>query len=133
MLYLSPAAIKLAVTDGENPRSRPPGGQGWWQHEFCYRKHVKQIHRNQDGSTDEVLLGVWDPEYHKSKLSKMGNKRSSTSVTLYYKDGDFCEETKMNRKVCRCGFCGGVVRIQILLTGSRLSADQSEGYLLKDS
>ena len=38
--------------------------QGWWQHEFCYMKHVKQIHTNPDGSKIEVLLGKWDKQHH---------------------------------------------------------------------
>jgi len=57
--------------------------------EFCYQKHVKQIHRNDDGTTQEVLLGIWDAEYHQLKVNKQksgGGQRSTTSVTLYYKD-----------------------------------------------
>lgn len=89
------------------------GGQGWWQHEFCYQKHVKQIHKNDDGTTQEVLLGIWDAEYHQLKVNKQksgGGQRSTTSVTLYYKDGDFCEETKTNRKTKVKMICSKTLR-----------------------
>lgn len=32
------------------------GGHGWWLHEFCYQKHVKQVHQNGDGTKIEILL-----------------------------------------------------------------------------
>lgn len=34
------------------------GGGQWWNFEFCYNKHVKQFHKNADGSKIENLLGT---------------------------------------------------------------------------
>lgn len=68
------------------------GGQGWWQHEFCYMKHVKQVHFNADGSRDEVLMGKWDMAFHTEKIAAAGGHKSQNSMTHYYGNGDFCDE-----------------------------------------
>ena len=95
---LHPARRNLSTVPTRLPPSpRPPPHRGspidsarpLPSDEFCYQKHVKQIHRNDDGTTQEVLLGLWDPEYHRLKVGKQkagGGQRSTTSVTLYYKD-----------------------------------------------
>jgi endoplasmic reticulum lectin 1 len=56
------------------------GGQGWWKHEVCYGKHVKQFHFDANGRT-EVLLGTWNSHIHdlwyrknKERLTKYRNK-----------------------------------------------------------
>lgn len=100
------------------------GGQGWWQFEFCYMNYVQQIHRNDDGSKVIVKLGAWDEKYHRRQYAaaaKNENKVKGSklpSVTQYYKDGDFCEETKGNRKVrvkmqCSKSLKGGQVSLSL--------------------
>jgi len=100
------------------------GGQGWWQFEFCYMQYVRQIHRNDDGSKVVVKLGLWDEKYHVRQFAaaaKNANKVKGSklaSVTHHYKDGDYCEEVKANRKVrvkmqCSKALKGGQVSLSL--------------------
>eukprot|EP00038_Savillea_parva_P010410 m.190064 g.190064 ORF g.190064 m.190064 type:complete len:510 (+) comp17939_c0_seq1:237-1766(+) len=74
------------------------GGQGWWQHEFCYGKHVKQIHVNPDGTRIEVVLGTWDEAHHMTKIEEAGGHKATSSMTHYYAEGDFCDEIGKHRE-----------------------------------
>eukprot|EP00037_Helgoeca_nana_P013487 m.124156 g.124156 ORF g.124156 m.124156 type:complete len:499 (+) comp22063_c1_seq1:250-1746(+) len=75
------------------------GGKGWWQHEFCYMKHVKQVHFNPDGSRVEVLIGKWDMDLHIDKIEAAGGHKSKNSMTHYYGNGDNCQEIDAPREV----------------------------------
>ena len=33
--------------------------EDWWTYELCYKKHVRQFHREKDVLTAEYLLGVY--------------------------------------------------------------------------
>lgn len=80
------------------------GGTGWWQVEYCYGDYVAQVHRNDDGTKDVVKLGAWDGPYQK-KMHKAASKTASikgskaSSATQYMKNGDFCADSKANRKI----------------------------------
>mmetsp|Transcript_21349 Transcript_21349/g.55733 ORF Transcript_21349/g.55733 Transcript_21349/m.55733 type:complete len:500 (+) Transcript_21349:168-1667(+) len=92
------AAAKKLLTRFFQGKQCFGGGQGWWQHEFCYKKHVKQVHTNPDGTRIEINLGTWDMEYHLEALAKIGGHRSTNSMTHFYGNGDFCDETKQPRQ-----------------------------------
>eukprot|EP00040_Diaphanoeca_grandis_P006035 m.35623 g.35623 ORF g.35623 m.35623 type:complete len:521 (-) comp17173_c0_seq1:392-1954(-) len=114
------------------------GGQGWWVHEFCYMKHVKQVHVEADGSRTEVLLGGWDEVYHRGKMDKLGGQKSSSSVTHYYKDGDYCEDIKGNRKtkvkmICSKSFKGGQIALSLKETKTCSYTMQVESELFCDA
>lgn len=70
----------------------------WWQFEVCYGKHVIQFHREKEGQRTEVVLGKWDKSYHVAKIAaeKSAVKKG---FSLYFKDGQFCEEVNRNRDV----------------------------------
>ena len=86
-------------------------------------KHVRQVHKNDDGSKDVVMLGVWDAAYHKKmfKATKRTNSLQGSkqaSVVQYYKDGDYCEVVKDVRKVkvkmiCSKAIKNGQVTLQL--------------------
>jgi endoplasmic reticulum lectin 1 len=69
------------------------GGSGWWIHELCLMKQVKQIHQ-EDNVETQILLGVWNEDAHREWYEREGRrKHTSTSVSHLYKDGDVCDLT----------------------------------------
>ncbi|CAI9730367.1 Hypothetical predicted protein [Octopus vulgaris] len=79
------------------------GGAGWWKHEFCYGKYVRQYHDGNDGRT-VITLGHWRLDKHLQwlhanplkKPKPIGKRRS---ISLLYTDGDFCEANGKKRIV----------------------------------
>ncbi|XP_052769716.1 endoplasmic reticulum lectin 1-like [Mya arenaria] len=79
------------------------GGTGWWRHEFCYKKHAKQYHEDQNGDTI-IYLGLWDSGKHLNWLQQNPGKRPKPigqrkSVSMYYTNGDVCDLTGKPRFV----------------------------------
>ena len=131
------------------------GGNQWWNFEFCYNKHVKQFHREQQqgagggragggggsgsGSgkrTQEILLGVWDKashvaSYHDTETNPRPSRgrTDKPATTLYYAEGDYCEASDSNRRVSVVMSCSRTLK------GSQvsLSLDETETcvYTLK--
>jgi endoplasmic reticulum lectin 1 len=80
------------------------GGSGWWTHELCLKKQVKQIHQEVDNSETEVLLGVWNEDDHMEWYEREGQKKhTASSVTHLYNGGDVCDITGKPR-VCYVKF-----------------------------
>ncbi|ESO08691.1 hypothetical protein HELRODRAFT_184040 [Helobdella robusta] len=79
------------------------GGTGWWKHEFCFGKFIRQYHDEHDFRR-EIKLGVWNEEKHLQWVNSNSYKKPkpySERKSLYnlYGDGDYCEEVKKNRMV----------------------------------
>ncbi|GAB1601489.1 endoplasmic reticulum lectin 1-like [Argonauta hians] len=79
------------------------GGAGWWKHEFCYGKYVRQYHDGTDGRT-VITLGHWDLEKHINWLNANPLKKPKPvgkrrSISLFYTEGDFCEASGKKRVV----------------------------------
>ncbi|KAH9519552.1 Endoplasmic reticulum lectin 1 [Bulinus truncatus] len=77
------------------------GGTGWWKHEICFGKFVKQFHM--EGSKENnILLGYWNKEKHITWLQNNPNKKPRPAegrkiLSLYYSGGDTCDLTKKPR------------------------------------
>ncbi|XP_069117827.1 endoplasmic reticulum lectin 1-like [Argopecten irradians] len=77
------------------------GGSGWWKHELCYGKYVKQFHEDPSGRTD-VFLGYWNEEKHLEWLTNHPSKRPTEigkrkSLHYLYVDGEVCDITGKKR------------------------------------
>ncbi|KAK0056956.1 endoplasmic reticulum lectin 1 [Biomphalaria pfeifferi] len=77
------------------------GGSGWWKHELCFGKFIKQFHV-EAGKESNIFLGYWDKDKHLAWLEANPNKRPRSAdsrkyVSLYYSDGDVCDLTKKPR------------------------------------
>eukprot|EP00041_Stephanoeca_diplocostata_P020328 m.453034 g.453034 ORF g.453034 m.453034 type:complete len:364 (+) comp21545_c0_seq1:65-1156(+) len=112
------AAAKQLLTHFLQGKQCFAGGHGWWLHEFCYQKHVKQVHQNGDGTKIEILLGAWDRDYHIRKITAMGGHKSKTSLVHYYSDGDYCDEISGPRQtkvkmMCSKSLAGSQVAISL--------------------
>ena len=93
------------------------GGQGWWQFEFCYKRHVRQIHRNDDGTEQVVRLGEWDAEYHRKKTLQSSSNGPKFTVA-HFDEGDYCEASSAPRKtqvkmICSTKLTGGQVSLSL--------------------
>jgi endoplasmic reticulum lectin 1 len=93
------------------------GGQGWWQFEYCYKKHVRQTHRNDDGTQQIVNLGAWNAGYHATQ-AEIQPADGPNTATAYFEAGDYCEEIKDTRKVrvkmqCSNKLTGGQVSLAL--------------------
>ncbi|XP_041988243.1 endoplasmic reticulum lectin 1 isoform X2 [Aricia agestis] len=89
-----------AFLNGENCLS---GGTGWWKYEFCYGRHVEQYHVDRTGEKTTLLLGRFHEDAHiawikdnRGKAPQSKDKR--TSISHFYSDGDFCDETEKPRQ-----------------------------------
>jgi len=78
------------------------GGTGWWRHEFCLRRYVKQYHLDtKTRSETNIFLGYWDEKKHLSWLQENPDKRPPSDkslVSLLYSDGHLCELTNQPRR-----------------------------------
>ncbi|XP_021340491.1 endoplasmic reticulum lectin 1-like [Mizuhopecten yessoensis] len=77
------------------------GGSGWWKHELCYGKYVKQFHEDSNGRT-EVFLGYWNEQKHLEWLTNHPTKRPSEIgkrkfLNYLYVDGEVCDVTGRKR------------------------------------
>jgi hypothetical protein len=81
------------------------GGEGgWWQYEWCHARSVKQVHRNQDGTILEVLLGEWDEAYHIAEYARRRPDRDGRTLTQYFRNGQHCPEAGKAREVRSWGW-----------------------------
>ncbi|XP_060083802.1 LOW QUALITY PROTEIN: endoplasmic reticulum lectin 1-like [Ylistrum balloti] len=77
------------------------GGSGWWKHELCYGKYVKQFHEDPNGRTD-VFLGYWNEQKHLEWLTNHPSKKPAEigkrkSLHYLYVDGEVCDLTGKKR------------------------------------
>jgi len=64
--------------------------EGWWTYEFCYGKHVRQFHQEQDGSVPaQFLLG--------QDLGTTSGVPSSDFYSEEYESGSICDLTGKHR------------------------------------
>lgn len=112
---LTLAAARLLLLDG-CVRS---GSVGWWSYEFCFGRHVKQLHEEPragaGGATWRIenLLGQWDVAAHERWYQSLGTARQAalradarSTTILFFGSGDFCAAIKAPRSalvVLQCG------------------------------
>lgn len=80
------------------------GGSGWWKHEICYKRFVKQFHQGQgEEGRSEIMLGRWKEEGHLEWTKHTNKKTKHTTgrkfIYNYYSEGDTCEESGRKRVV----------------------------------
>ena len=112
------------------------GGRGYWNHEFCYGRHVHHVHYERDFETKQVMverriiLGQWNLKKHKDwiKTQQVATYRNiyakNPSITLYFGDGDVCFEINKHRHT--------LVKLRCLpeqKTSSRISVSLTEPTL----
>eukprot|EP00048_Salpingoeca_helianthica_P009433 m.135362 g.135362 ORF g.135362 m.135362 type:complete len:471 (-) comp14868_c3_seq1:35-1447(-) len=75
------------------------GDGGWWRFEFCFHRHVRQFHVNEDGTNTNIMLGTWDEAYHREQfVTRREEALTKRSVSQYLGKGDFCQETNQHRQ-----------------------------------
>ncbi|KAL3874909.1 hypothetical protein ACJMK2_037861 [Sinanodonta woodiana] len=100
---IGPTADKQLLREFLNGDYCLHGGSGWWKHEFCYGKHARQYHDDQNGRVS-VYLGYWHEEKHFEWLAKHPSKKpkekgNRKSISLHYSSGDVCDLTGTPRFV----------------------------------
>ncbi|EGD77823.1 hypothetical protein PTSG_12809 [Salpingoeca rosetta] len=81
------------------------GGRGWWRFEYCPGKHVMQFHKHEDGTTDKIMLGVWDEREHRRRYrvqdpdAPTAKKPTAKQLTQFFVGGDYCDAAKIDREV----------------------------------
>ncbi|XP_078673945.1 endoplasmic reticulum lectin 1-like isoform X1 [Branchiostoma floridae x Branchiostoma belcheri] len=84
------------------------GGTGWWKHEFCYGKHVHQVHEDQKLGNTVIRIGTWNNQEHLDWAEKNPGQATPRRnredgkvrmVTHYYGHGDTCDVTGKPREV----------------------------------
>lgn len=78
-------------------------GSGWWKYEICYKKHVKQVHKEKGKPDVVVNLGEFHMEEHIKWLEKNPEKKAKSGsnknyISHYYSFGSVCEETGERRE-----------------------------------
>ncbi|KAK8515524.1 hypothetical protein V6N12_075565 [Hibiscus sabdariffa] len=58
--------------------------EGWWSYEFCYQKHLRQLHLEEDKVVQEFVLGVCDEEA--SQATAAFNQNLSDISTLFQEE-----------------------------------------------
>ena len=79
------------------------GGTGWWKHEFCFNKHARQFHDDNNGRI-AINLGYWNEEKHFEWVEKNPSKiprpkGNRKQLSLLYTGGDKCDITGKDRIV----------------------------------
>ncbi|KAK6942201.1 Protein OS9-like domain [Dillenia turbinata] len=82
--------------------------EGWWSYEFCYQKHLRQVHVEDEKVVQEFLLGVYDAEatfafnQNLSDFSTLKDPRSKDASQRYhahqYTNGTICDLTNEPRE-----------------------------------
>ncbi|KAK6944428.1 Protein OS9-like domain [Dillenia turbinata] len=82
--------------------------EGWWSYEFCYQKHLRQVHVEDEKMVQEFFLGVYDAEatfafnQNLSDFSTLKDPRSKDASQRYhahqYKNGTICDLTNEPRE-----------------------------------
>ncbi|XP_008788789.2 protein OS-9 homolog [Phoenix dactylifera] len=82
--------------------------EGWWSYEFCYEKHLRQLHLEDDKIVQEFVLGLFDPEVtaafnqNHSDVSMVKDPRSKDASQRYhahqYTNGTICDLTNQPRE-----------------------------------
>ncbi|KAK8637759.1 hypothetical protein V6N13_136219 [Hibiscus sabdariffa] len=82
--------------------------EGWWSYEFCYQKHLRQLHLEEDKVVQEFVLGVYDGEatadfnQNLSDISTLKDPRSKDASQRYhahqYTNGTLCDLTNQPRE-----------------------------------
>jgi len=79
------------------------GVTGYWKHEFCYWKYVRQFHREHDGTRIIVTLGIWDEKEHLKWVTEQALKNKKVkrvnSISNRYSNGDYCDASSSARNV----------------------------------
>ncbi|CAH8858492.1 unnamed protein product [Trichobilharzia szidati] len=103
------------------------GKLGWWTHEICFNKHVRQYHEEENKLNNrEIRLGNWDLNAHIKWMKGQSSTEKQTSsipsdrqISLYYGNGDLCKETGKLRET--------IVKLKCLpSTNSKISLAFSE-------
>ncbi|CAH8544170.1 unnamed protein product [Heterobilharzia americana] len=82
------------------------GNLGWWTHEICFNKFVRQYHEDVNSKkSQEIHLGNWDLDEHMKWVTSQNlnqkqssNNLSDRQISLYYGNGDVCKETGKPRE-----------------------------------
>ncbi|XP_050542123.1 endoplasmic reticulum lectin 1 isoform X2 [Daktulosphaira vitifoliae] len=79
------------------------GGSGWWKYEICYKKHVRQVHKEKGKPDIVVNLGEFHMEEHIKWLERNPEKKAKSGshknyISHYYSFGSICEETGERRE-----------------------------------
>ncbi|WOK92630.1 hypothetical protein Cni_G01321 [Canna indica] len=84
--------------------------EGWWVYEFCFQKHVKQLHLEDDSNTvvQEFVLGLFDPNataavnHNQSGISTLKDPHFKDASQRYhpqlYTNGTICDLTNQRRE-----------------------------------
>ncbi|CAL9073882.1 protein OS-9 homolog [Musa acuminata AAA Group] len=82
--------------------------EGWWTYEFCFRKHVKQLHVEDEKVVQEFILGMFDPDatadfnQNQSDFSIVKDPRSKDASQRYhahqFTNGTICDLTNQPRE-----------------------------------
>lgn len=72
--------------------------EGWWTYEFCYQKHFKQFHQENNANTAEFMLGLYAAENAAGDGSKDihvddGSKQEVAYYRQQYTRGTKCDVT----------------------------------------
>ncbi|XP_010250303.1 PREDICTED: protein OS-9 homolog isoform X1 [Nelumbo nucifera] len=97
--------------------------EGWWSYEFCYQKHLRQFHLEEDKVVQEFILGLYDAEataaFHQnlSDVSKLKDPRSKDASQRYhahqYTNGTICDLTNQPRETEVRFVCSEQPRVMI--------------------
>lgn len=71
---------------------------GWWTYEFCYKRHVRQYHRDPHTGQDTVsfMLGTW-VEGGATRAGPSNNPALGLSLEQAYEGGTVCDLTGQER------------------------------------
>ncbi|XP_057538576.1 protein OS-9 homolog [Amaranthus tricolor] len=82
--------------------------EGWWTYEFCFKKHLRQVHLEDEKIAQEFVLGLYDPEatnvYNQnlSDISILKDPHSKDASQRYhahqYTNGTLCDLTNQHRE-----------------------------------
>ncbi|KAJ8634913.1 hypothetical protein MRB53_009180 [Persea americana] len=82
--------------------------EGWWSYEFCYKKHLRQFHVEDEKVVQEFILGVYDTEAtaafneNHSDISTLKDPRSKDAAQRYhahqFTNGTMCDLTDQPRE-----------------------------------
>ena len=108
------ASALLAPYQGQCVRKK----KGWWTHEICFGKKVRQFHKDQKGKVDqEYIVGRFDAAataqleaegqaiQEEVLMEETGVEQQKAVYMQHYTGGDLCDVTKKPRRVVVWHYC----------------------------
>eukprot|EP01125_Pyxidicula_operculata_P008554 TRINITY_DN2864_c0_g1_i1.p1 TRINITY_DN2864_c0_g1~~TRINITY_DN2864_c0_g1_i1.p1 ORF type:complete len:347 (+),score=87.02 TRINITY_DN2864_c0_g1_i1:1229-2269(+) len=87
--------------------------EGWWTYEFCYGKHIRQFHQEQDGKVSTQYYLGYDT-YDKNSPTVDFGVKNTDHYAEEYNEGTTCDLNNQQRAAQVRFYCDATLELSIL-------------------